>query len=159
MLKELQASLSNAKQAGVTSQLDSEQLRQLLRVLLSHVQLGDNMLLDEQDAASSATNKAITASLEAACCCLQVLASPGLPNSLYLEELVTALVQLAKYQLQYNVLAFYDAQCKRLYRPTSTAGMFRILAPALPALVHSNCRAVWGVGSANLHAYCNAVLC
>jgi hypothetical protein len=73
--------------------------------------------------ASSATSKAIAASLEAACCCLQVLAAPGLANSLYMEELVTAMVQLAKYQLQYNVLAFHDAQCKRLYRPTSAGAL------------------------------------
>jgi hypothetical protein len=49
MLKELQASLSNAKQAGVTSQLDEEQLRQLLRMLLGHVQLGIELPLDEHD--------------------------------------------------------------------------------------------------------------
>jgi hypothetical protein len=73
--------------------------------------------------ATSATSKAIAASLEAACCCLQVLAAPGLANRLYMEELVTATVQLAKYQLQYNVLAFHDAQYKRLYRPTSATGV------------------------------------
>lgn len=61
----------------------------------------------------------MAASLEAACCCLQVLAAPGLANSLYMEELVTATVQLAKSQLQYNVLAFHDAQYTRLYRPAS----------------------------------------
>lgn len=49
MLAELQASLSNAKQAGVTSQLDEEQLRQLLRALLGHVQLGIDLPLDEHD--------------------------------------------------------------------------------------------------------------
>ncbi|WIA08603.1 hypothetical protein OEZ85_008032 [Tetradesmus obliquus] len=119
MLAELQASLSNAKQAGVTSQLDEEQLRQLLRALLGHVQLGIDLPLDEHDVASSATSKTVAASLEAACCCLQVLAAPGLANSLYMEELVTATVQLAKSQLQYNVLAFHDAQYKRLYRPAS----------------------------------------
>jgi hypothetical protein len=53
MLKELQASLSNAKQAGVTSQLDEEQLRQLLRMLLGHVQLGNDMPLDEHDVVRS----------------------------------------------------------------------------------------------------------
>jgi hypothetical protein len=74
--------------------------------------------------ASSATSKAITASLEAACCCLQVLAAPGLPNNLYMEELVTAMVQLGKYQLQYNVLAFHDAQYKRLYRPASAGTLY-----------------------------------
>jgi hypothetical protein len=61
-----------------------------------------------------------------------VLAAPGLPNSLYMEELVTATVQLAKYQLQYNVLAFHDAQYKRLYRPTSATGVqFVLVAAAL----------------------------
>jgi hypothetical protein len=49
MLKELQASLSNAKQAGVMGQLDEELLRQLLRALLGHVQLGNDMPLDEHD--------------------------------------------------------------------------------------------------------------
>jgi hypothetical protein len=49
MLKELQASLSIAKQAGVTGQLDEELLRQLLRALLGHVQLGNDMPLDEHD--------------------------------------------------------------------------------------------------------------
>lgn len=71
---------------------------------------------------SSPSSKAVAASLEAACCCLQLLAAPGLPNSLYMDEVLTAVVQLAKYQLQYNVLAFHDAQYKRLYRPSSAQG-------------------------------------
>ena len=38
---------------------------------------------------------------------------------LYREELVTALVTLVKYHLQYNLLVLYDAKYRRLYRPSS----------------------------------------
>lgn len=49
LLKELQVHLSHGKQAGVLGQVDEEQLRQLLKMLLGHVQLGDGKLLDEED--------------------------------------------------------------------------------------------------------------
>jgi hypothetical protein len=52
---------------------------------------------------------------------MQLLAAPGLPTSLYLDELLTAVISLAKHQLQYNVLALHDPQYKRLYRPDLTA--------------------------------------
>lgn len=55
--------------------------------------------------------------LEAACCCMQLLAAPNLPTSLYLDELLTATISLAKHHLQYNVLALHDPHYKRLYRP------------------------------------------
>lgn len=58
MLKELQASLSHGKQAGVISQLDAEQLRQLLLLLLGHVRLGDSKLLDEQETVRAAGKRA-----------------------------------------------------------------------------------------------------
>lgn len=77
----------------------------------------------------SAAGKAVAASLEAACCCLQLLAASGLPNSLYLDELLTAAVQMTKYQLQFNVLAFLHLPYRQLYRPSAVvAGM---IAPAL----------------------------
>jgi hypothetical protein len=53
---------------------------------------------------------------------MQLLAAPGLPNSLYLDELLTATVQMAKYQLQYNVLSMHDAHYRRLYRPSIAQG-------------------------------------
>lgn len=71
---------------------------------------------------SSSSFQAVSVALEAACCCMQLLAAPGLPNSLYLDELLTATVSLAKYHLQYNVLALHDPQYKRLYRPAAAAG-------------------------------------
>lgn len=49
LLKQLQGSLAAGKQAGVLAQLDQEQLRQLLLLLLDHVRLGQDQLLDEQD--------------------------------------------------------------------------------------------------------------
>lgn len=52
-LKQLQASLAAGKQAGVLSQADPEQLRQLLLVLLPHVQAGQELLLTEVDAVRS----------------------------------------------------------------------------------------------------------
>lgn len=53
MLKQLQASLASGKQAGVVAQLDHTQLRELLLLLLAHVRLGSNVLLDEQEAVSA----------------------------------------------------------------------------------------------------------
>lgn len=82
------------------------------------------LLLVDNLQASSVAGKAIAASLEAACCCLQLLAAAGLPNSLYLDELLTAAVQVAKYQLQFNVLAFLHPPYRQLYRPSAiTPGM------------------------------------
>jgi hypothetical protein len=52
---------------------------------------------------------------------MQVLSAASMHNSLYIDELLTAAVSLAKYQLQYNVLALHDPQYKRLYRPESAA--------------------------------------
>jgi hypothetical protein len=53
LLKQLQSSLAAGKQAGILSQLDQEQLRQLLLLLLDHVRLGQDQLLDEQDTVSN----------------------------------------------------------------------------------------------------------
>lgn len=77
--------------------------------MLMHLQVG------------SSSTQAVSTALEAACCCMQVLSAAGMHNSLYIDELMTAAVSLAKYQLQYNVLALHDAQYKRLYRPSSAA--------------------------------------
>jgi hypothetical protein len=52
MLKQLQTSLAAGKQAGILHQLDQEQLRQLLLLLLDHVRLGQDQLLDEQETVS-----------------------------------------------------------------------------------------------------------
>jgi hypothetical protein len=54
MLKQLQSSLAAGKQAGILSQLDQEQLRQLLLLLLELVRMGQDQLLDEQDMVSHA---------------------------------------------------------------------------------------------------------
>jgi hypothetical protein len=48
-----------------------------------------------------------------------VLSAPGLPTQLYREELVTGLVALVKYHLQYNLLVLYDVKYRRMYRPSS----------------------------------------
>jgi cohesin loading factor subunit SCC2 len=48
-----------------------------------------------------------------------VLSAPGLPSQLYREELVTALVSLVKFHLQYNLLVMHDVKYRRLYRPSS----------------------------------------
>lgn len=71
--------------------------------------------------AGSESAQAVSTALEAACCCLQVLAAPSMHSSLYMDEVMTATVNLAKYQLQYNVLALHDPQYKRLYRPAAAA--------------------------------------
>lgn len=52
VLKQLQTSLAAGKQAGILHTLDQEQLRQLLLLLLDHVRLGQEQLLDEQDTVS-----------------------------------------------------------------------------------------------------------
>lgn len=49
----------------------------------------------------------------------QLLSAPGLPTRLYREELVTGLVSLVKFHLQYNLLVLYDVKYRRLYRPSS----------------------------------------
>lgn len=71
--------------------------------------------------AGSEATQAVSTALEAACCCMQVLSAAGMHNSLYIDELMTAAVSLAKYQLQYNVLALHDPHYKRLYRPVAAA--------------------------------------
>ena len=49
----------------------------------------------------------------------KVRSAPGLPNQLYREELVTSLVKLVKYHMQYNLLVLYDIKYRRMYRPSS----------------------------------------
>ncbi|KIZ01862.1 hypothetical protein MNEG_6096 [Monoraphidium neglectum] len=78
----------------------------------------DAATADEAEADGEA-GTALAAALEAASCCLQVLSAPGLPTQLYREELVTALVSLVKFHLQYNLLVLYDLKYRRLYRPSS----------------------------------------
>jgi hypothetical protein len=71
--------------------------------------------------AGNQSTQAVNTALEAACCCMQVLSAASMHNSLYIDELMTAVVSLAKYHLQYNVLALHDPQYKRLYRPAAAA--------------------------------------
>lgn len=71
--------------------------------------------------AGNESTQAVNTALEAACCCMQVLSAASMHNSLYIDELMTAVVSLAKYHLQYNVLALHDPQYKRLYRPAAAA--------------------------------------
>lgn len=72
--------------------------------------------------AGTAAVQQVSTALEAACCCMQVLSAPSMHNSLYIDELVTAAVSLAKFHLQYNVLALHDPHYKRLYRPDDVQG-------------------------------------
>lgn len=83
------------------------------------------------------TYDAVATSLEAAACCLQVLSSPGLPPQLYREELVTALVSLVKYHMQYNLLVMHDIKFRRLYRPSSLAGGEEVRARAPGPRTHA----------------------
>lgn len=75
--------------------------------------------------ATSDSAQAVSIALEAACCSMQVLSAASMHNSLYIDEVVTAAVSLAKYHLQYNVLALHDQQFKRLYRPSAAQGKQR----------------------------------
>ena len=58
----------------------------------------------------------VAACLEAVLCELVVLATPGLPTELYLEQLLERAVDAARHHLQVNVLAVHDVRFKRLYR-------------------------------------------
>lgn len=71
---------------------------------------------------ASAQARAAAVALDAATAVLHVLASPGLPTALYVDELLAALGAVAKAQLQLNVLPFYDVRLQRQYRP-SLAGV------------------------------------
>jgi hypothetical protein len=63
---------------------------------------------------------------------------------------MTATVSLAKYQLQYNVLALHDPQYKRLYRPGSaaaqgahtTAGSSGVVATSAAAMYFGVCSSI-----------------
>jgi len=79
----------------------------------------------------------VTTALEAACCCMQVLAAADMHSSLYLDEVVTGVIQLAKFQLQKNVLALHDPQYMRLYRPSAAAagaGGLGVIQPVVERL-------------------------
>lgn len=102
--------------------------------------------------AASETAQAVSTALEAACCCMQVLSATSMHNSLYIDELMTATVSLAKYQLQYNVLALHDPQYKRLYRPGLAApqGAHTTAGSGLiAALKHRQLQCVFGVCGSN----------
>lgn len=77
LLKDLQVHLSRGKQADIIHQLDTQQLRQLLMLLLGHVQLGDAKLLDAHDTVSSAGASSTAVLIEPlqhcnrACCALK----------------------------------------------------------------------------------------
>lgn len=50
---------------------------------------------------------------------LQLLTLPHLPRELLLSEVIDAVLDLVKSQLQYNVLVFHDARYRKLYRPST----------------------------------------
>lgn len=50
VLRQLHNSLAAGKQAGIIAQLDQEQLRQVLLLLQDHVRLGQEQMLEEDEA-------------------------------------------------------------------------------------------------------------
>ncbi|KAI8475824.1 MAG: hypothetical protein J3K34DRAFT_517001 [Monoraphidium minutum] len=118
-LQRLGEALSQARGVGAVALVECGLLARLLAGLQGHVELGLDRAVADEEESGSPNYDAAAAALEAAACCLQVLAAPGLPNQLYREGLVTGLVTLTKFHLQYNLLVLYDDKYRRMYRPSS----------------------------------------
>eukprot|EP00877_Chromochloris_zofingiensis_P014848 jgi/Chrzof1/9617/Cz04g09250.t1 len=123
MFRSLCDNLSVARTAGVLNRLDMADLKELLCLLHSQVRVGlHKPIPDSHDDANSGPYLSSVTALDAAVACLQVLASPGMPSELYLEELLNKIIELTRYQLQYNIMVFHSIKHRQLYRPSSMQG-------------------------------------
>ncbi|KAG2502251.1 hypothetical protein HYH03_000737 [Edaphochlamys debaryana] len=116
-LQALHREMRTGQAQGLLRLLPTPLLQALLRALGQAVAAGrDRVLRDDAEAKSRAVQR-VSRALEAVLCALVVLSSPGLPTSLYMEELLGDAVGLAQHCLQLNVLALHDPRFKRMYRP------------------------------------------
>ncbi|KXZ45819.1 hypothetical protein GPECTOR_50g613 [Gonium pectorale] len=116
-LRGLHQELLTAQAQGYLRLVPIEQLATLLAALDDVAGTGRNRLLAEDADVKSPRVTRVSTALEAVLCELVVLTTPRLPPTLYLEEQLGRIVELAKYHLQYNVLALHETRFKRIYRP------------------------------------------
>ena len=64
----------------------------------------------------------ISVAIEASIAALYVLASPGLPKQAYPEDTIERVVEVLKFNLMSNVMAFHDARLCQIHRPQLLAG-------------------------------------
>lgn len=64
----------------------------------------------------------ISVAMEAAIAALYVLATPGLPKQAYPEDTIERAVEILKFNLMSNVMAFHDARLCQIHRPHLLAG-------------------------------------
>lgn len=64
----------------------------------------------------------ISVAIEASIAALYVLASPGLPKQAYPEDTIERVVEVSKFNLMSNVMAFHDARLCQIHRPQLLAG-------------------------------------
>jgi hypothetical protein len=81
----------------------------------------------------------VSMAVEACIAALYVLATPGLPKQAYPEDTIQRAVEVLKFYLMSNVMAFHDSRLCQIHRPqllADSAG--RVLPPSLlmRALAH-----------------------
>ena len=64
----------------------------------------------------------ISVAIEASIAALYVLATPGLPKQAYSEDTIERTVEILKFNLMSNVMAFHDARLCQIHRPHLLAG-------------------------------------
>lgn len=73
----------------------------------------------QEDGADSAD---ISAAVEASIAALYVLATPGLAKQAYPEDTIERTVEVLKFNLMSNVMAFHDPRLCQIHRPQLLAG-------------------------------------
>jgi len=78
----------------------------------------------------------ISVAIEASIAALYVLATPGLPKQAYSEDTIERTVDIIKFNLMSNVMAFHDARLCQIHRPHLLAGSGGeyIVQPSLSAV-------------------------
>jgi len=64
----------------------------------------------------------ISIAIEASIAALYVLATPGLPKQAYSEDTIERTVDIIKFNIMSNVMAFHDARLCQIHRPHLLAG-------------------------------------
>lgn len=88
-----------------------------------------------QDAAASYRNCILAVS--AANVALHLLTAADMPKAVYMEELVVNIISLLKYQLQYNVLAFWDDRLWKMWRSSQDGRCGSITALCLADMMQT----------------------
>ncbi|CAK0782901.1 hypothetical protein CVIRNUC_006096 [Coccomyxa viridis] len=116
-LKRLSEQLLHARACGAIPLLPLEQLQRLLKALDAHLLRGRDKVLHRSEQAEGSDSADIAKATEACIAALYVLATPGLPKQAYPEDTIEHALDVLKFNLMSNVMAFHDARLCQIHRP------------------------------------------